>query len=177
MQDIKETFTKVYLEESDTLYRYCYFRVSDKERAIDLVQEAFIRAWKYMQEGNEIQNMRAFLYTASRNLIIDEYRKKKNISLENLSEDGFEAKAIESLPYEIAYEADIAIQEIHKLSDSYRDILFLRFVDDVSVQEIAKILELSENLVSVRIHRGLLELRKKLKNHQPPHGQNPTHNN
>lgn len=94
--DTEREFTQAYEEHADALFRHCYFRVSNRERALELTQEAFMKTWDSVAQGKEINNYRAFLFRVLNNLIIDEYRKKKSTSLdalleqENVTEGQFE---------------------------------------------------------------------------------------
>src|SRR3989338_5539027 len=90
IEGMEEKFIRACEEHSDALFRYCYFKIRDREIAKDLVQETFMRTWNYMQKGVEIENLRAFFYRTLGNAIIDEYRKKKPISLDWLAEEGFD---------------------------------------------------------------------------------------
>jgi RNA polymerase sigma-70 factor (ECF subfamily) len=160
----REEFTALYTEESDALFRFCYWRVSNRERALELSQEAFARLWVAMAAGQPMTHPRAFLYTVTRHLIIDWYRRSKSLSLESLSTDEdhpFEAadsKAEESI------ERDSDVSRAHalieKLGAQYRDVVYLRFVEDLPPREIAERLGLSVNAVSVRLTRGVAELRR-----------------
>src|SRR3989338_11402702 len=76
-------------QRSDAIFRYCYYRVFDREKAKDYVQETYLRPWKYLAEGRKVDNIRAFLYRTATNLIIDESRKKKATSLDQIIEKGF----------------------------------------------------------------------------------------
>ena len=160
MEQYKQKFTEAYGEYSDALFRYCFFKISDREKALDFVQETFTRTWQYLNKGNEIENMKTFLYTTARHIIIDEYRKKKTISLDNLMDQGMEPYIeIEEALYETL---DIArvMGLLGTLPEKYSSILILRYVNDISVKEIAHIMNESENVISVRIHRGLSKLRE-----------------
>ena len=79
--EIMEAFTKAYDELSDAIFRHCWFRIGDRERAKDLMQETFTKSWQYISRGEKVDNLKAFLYRVANNLIIDEYRKKKELSL------------------------------------------------------------------------------------------------
>lgn len=70
-------FTQTFKEYSPALLRFCIFKLSNKEKALDLVSDTFFRTWQYLQQGNVIENEKSFLYTTARHLIIDEYRKKR----------------------------------------------------------------------------------------------------
>ena len=159
-----EVFTKMYEEHSDALFRYCYFRVSDREKALDLLQDIFTKTWNYMSDGNKIDNHKAFLYTTARHLIIDEYRKKKSSSLDALIDQGIEPSIEDTHAIETAIDASFAIEEIKKLPTMYNEILFMRYVSDMSIRDIAASCTLNENVVSVRIHRGMGMLRKIVQN-------------
>ena len=155
-------FIKAFDEYADGIFRYCYFRVFNRERAKDLTQEAFMRAWEYVSKGNKIGNLRAFLYKIAHNLIVDESRKMKEYSLEALSEQGFDP------PAEGGQVRDIEAKEVRalvaELGEEYREAVHMRHIEGFSPKEIAQIIGESENVVSVRIHRGLAKLRTLLYN-------------
>jgi len=165
METNTEIFKKVYEEESDTIFRFCLTRVSDREQALDITQETFLRLWKSLLEEKKILNPRAFLFTITRNLIIDWYRKKKSISLDKMLDnkdepyDVVDEKATNNI--DLRAEGRYLLGKISELSEIYQDSIYLRFVEDMSPEEIGKVLNISTNTASVRISRGLEELRKK----------------
>ncbi len=163
----KKQFIDLYNSLSDRLFRYCLVRVSNREQAVDIVQDTFLRFWDVLSSGeSEIKNARAFLYTIATNLIIDWYRKKKSISLDVLllpDEEGGAGLQFADDSYrhiEIGSEAKLVIQKISSLDPIYQQVVYLRFVDDLPPKEIAEILKLDANVVSVRINRGIKELQK-----------------
>lgn len=159
----EDAFLKAYQEYSDAIFRHCYFRVSNRERAKDLTQDAFIRTWKYMEAGHEVGNIRAFLYRVTNNLIIDEYRKKKESSLDALREDGTEPSVVdEGGRIRDHLDGKIALKRLDKIEPKYRDALVMRYIDDMSPEEIAAITKETANTVSVHIHRGLKRVRRLL---------------
>jgi RNA polymerase sigma-70 factor (ECF subfamily) len=161
------TFQKIYDEESDAIFRFCLTRVSSREQSLDITQDTFMRLWESIVQKKDITNYRAFLFTIARNLIIDWYRKKKNISLDKIMEesdgkfDPIDDSIINNL--EIKSEGKYILNKISELGETYQTPLYLKFVDDLSIKEIAEILNISENATSVRINRGLEELRNKIK--------------
>jgi len=161
----KKRFTEVYNKESDALFRFCLFRVSDKERAMDLTQEAFTKLWVAMCEGKAMENPRAFLYAVTRNMIIDWYRRIKAVSLESMyneeEERGFD-KADEhaTRQIEISSDATRVLEVLNKLDGQYKEIMYLRFVEDLPPKEIAIMLGMNANSVSIRITRGIESMRK-----------------
>ena len=150
--------------ESDTIFRFCLVRVSNREQALDITQETFLRFWKSLQENTKILNEKAFLFTIAHRLIIDWYRKKKSVSLdkmmegENNSYDLPDEKSINNI--EMGAEGRYLLKKIDELSPVYKDAVYLRFVEDLSPGDIGKILGISANAAGVRVNRGLEELRK-----------------
>ena len=78
----EQEFKAIYEESSDMIFRFCVVRVSDREQALDIVQETYMRLWKTMQNGESVDNIKAFLFTVAHRLIIDWYRKKLKIPIE-----------------------------------------------------------------------------------------------
>ncbi len=145
---------------ADAIFRHCYFRVFSRERAKELMQETFLRAWDQMVQGEEIRHMRGFLYRVANNLIIDESRKKKEQSLDALQEEGFDPPdhAQENVGARNVDE-EIVLQTLEKLEEPYREVVMLRYIDGFRPMEIADMLGVSANVVSVRLHRGIAILR------------------
>ena len=156
----KDEFLEAYNKLSDPIFRHCYFRISNRERAKELMQEVFIKAWEYILNNNSsIKNMKALIYKIANNLIIDEYRKKKELSLDGLMAEGFEPGFDEIENTETAIDAKLVISTIYQLDEKYREAVLMRYIDELSPKEIAEITGDSENNISVRIHRGLQQLR------------------
>ncbi|MEK7529457.1 MAG: RNA polymerase sigma factor, partial [Patescibacteria group bacterium] len=89
----QQSFLQAYDELADALFRHCFFRLYDREKARDAVQEVFLRAWDYMSSGGEVKNIKAFLFQTARNYIIDEHRKallRRHPSLDEIKETGQE---------------------------------------------------------------------------------------
>ena len=155
----EKSFLEAYEAHADALFRHCYFKTSNREFAKDEGQEAFCRTWNYMAEGRRVENMRAFLYRVAGNVIIDEMRKRKTTSLEALEEVGF-APVDEHTPDGEAFASgQEALRMLRHVEEPYRTMLVMRFVEGLAPKDIAEILKESENVVSVRIHRGLKKLR------------------
>ncbi|MBP9711026.1 MAG: RNA polymerase sigma factor [Candidatus Pacebacteria bacterium] len=171
MGDHQKAFEEAYNRYSDELFRHSSMRLPDRDRAIELTQECFLKTWEYVQKGNEIDEFRPFLYRTLRNLIIDEYRRKKSRSLEAMIEGSEETDvetlmpADESNTLEAAidrFEGKRALKALQALPDLYREVLVLRYVESLSPKEIAQYVGETENAVSVRLHRGLKKLKSLL---------------
>lgn len=161
----KKRFSEIYEQESDSLFRFCLLRVSDRERALDLTQEAFARLWNSMVFGKKVENPRALLFVVARNLIIDWYRRIKPVSIEGLSREDGEIEfdfpdERATVEIEISSDARRALLLVNKLEPHYREVIYLRYVEDLQPKDIAKILKINPNTVSVRLTRGMEALRK-----------------
>jgi len=164
----EEEYLAAFDDYADALFRHASLRLSNRERAVDLTQDAFVKAWDYLVAGNEIRQWKSFLYRILNNLIIDEYRRAKNISLDQLfEEDSVGTSALAATEgrseKEEHLDDELLIGKIRllipELTEPYRTALLLRYVDGLSPREIALTLEVSENAASVRIHRALARLR------------------
>ena len=169
VSDHETRFLKAFEEYNDALFRHALIRVSNREKAIDLVHDAFTKVWSYIREGYEIDSFRPFLYKVLNNLIIDEYRKRKETSLDALMEkEGVDEGSFDDLTESTAevlaatIDGKKAFDLLQELPDQYREVIILRFVDQLGPKEISDLIEESENIVSVRIHRGLKLLRQKI---------------
>ena len=163
--EIKAEFQKDYEKHADAIFRYCYFQVSDREKAKDLTQDTFVKYWEYVATGKPVEHKKSFIYRIAANAVIDYRRKKKTLSLEKMTEKGFDLASDrnESEEKEISFESRQAVLSVAKLPEKYRDVLMLRYLDDLSIKEIAEIIGEKENNVSVRINRGLEKLKNILK--------------
>jgi RNA polymerase sigma-70 factor (ECF subfamily) len=169
MSGHEERFLAAYDEYNDALFRHACMRISDREKAIDLVHDTYTKVWSYVRKGYEVEQFRPFLYKVLNNLIIDTYRKKKEASLDSLMEiDGVDEGSFDELSESTveALAATIdgrkAFELMDELPDVYKEVLILRFVDGLGPKEMSALTEEKENVISVRIHRGLKLLRKKI---------------
>lgn len=161
----EKKFIDLYSKEADAIFRFCLLRTSNRDIAKDLVQESFTKIWQTMLLGKDIENMRAFLFKISRNLIIDWYRKKKAVSLDQIIEEDPHGNIAlidegEELSLEMGAEARFLIMKIKEIDPIYQQVVYLRFVEDMKPHEIAEILGETVNVISVRITRGIEKLRE-----------------
>lgn len=158
---MERDFLAAYDDYSAELFRHCVVRVRDRDLAKDLVQETFAKTWDYLARGKTIDHARAFLYRTLHNAIVDTMRKKRESSLDVMQEDfGFDPpdESHEPTP-EVREESKAALRLLGTLDELYRTAIVMRYVDGLSPREIAQILGVTENVISVRIHRGLKQLR------------------
>jgi len=158
-----EEFVKKYHELKDVIFRHLYFRLSNREKAQDLVQETFAKTWVCVRDGKEIKNLRAFLYKVANNLIIDEYRKKKAVSLDVLRLEGFDPPDGHFDTAVFRAEFANALKFVNRLEVKYKQVVIMRYVDSLSPREIAEKIKETENSVSVKINRGLSKIKNWLR--------------
>ncbi len=167
-QKLEAIFMKSYDEHADALFRFCYFQTSHRETATDLVQETYTKTWLYLKEGKQIDNLRAFLYKVAKNLIIDYRRKKKSHSLDAIMETGVDFADDEADVGQAAVHAsdtDFVVGMLEELDEGDREILSMRYINEMSIKEIADTLDLTTNNVSVKIHRAVDKLKRLAQDH------------
>ena len=136
----------------DKLYRYCYMKTRHPQTAEDLTQEAFLRFLR-TRDVSEIKKQTAYLYTIARNLCVDFYRTKQALPLEQ-AEQAAAGDREEGDTVRIALE-----QALEQLPEEDRDLIFLRYTNEVSAAETGKILGLSRFAVYRREKQILKKLR------------------
>ncbi len=160
-----EAFASLYDIYVKRIYRFVYFKVSSREEAEDLTSEVFLKAWNYVNENKEIKSFSGLLYKIARNSIVDLYRSKsvraETILISSLP-DGIEPgdggkKAREM---NVDLEAKDLIRAIKKLKLEYQEVLTLRYVDELQIEEIAEITGKGNIAVRVTLHRALKKLKK-----------------
>lgn len=155
-------FIKAYDAHADAIFRHCYFRLFNRDRAKEVMQETFMKTWEQVTKGVEIRNVKAFLYRTATNLIIDDTRRKKTDSLDALQENGFNPSVTTEEHIFNSLEMEQVKEVLGQLDDKYREVITMRYIQDCSIKEIAETLDISVNVISVRIHRGLKEMKKLL---------------
>lgn len=150
-----------YNEFVDQIFRFVYFKVSNKEIAQDLTQDSFLSVLEYLQkEGQEeIKNIRSFIFRTARNKVIDYYRKKGRVIY---SDEAVLAEEKNFIRDDIAIKQDakMLIEKLALLGEDDKEILTMRYVEDMGIKEIAQIVGKSQVAARVRIFRAIKKLRK-----------------
>jgi RNA polymerase sigma-70 factor (ECF subfamily) len=170
-----EAFGQVYDFYVDRIYRFIFFKVSDVQEAEDLTSDVFLKSWQYLTEkekNNEIDNLNAFLYKIARNIVIDHYRKRstrgviKEADVEWDLLGNIKDKKDLKTEIEISSEMQNIKNALKKIKEDYREIIILRYIDDLSITEIAQITEKSKGAVRVTTSRALKTLKSILEEEQ-----------
>lgn len=157
----------------DKVFQICFRMLGNRHEAEDIAQEAFIRAYVNISRFNIELKFSTWLFRIATNLCIDRIRKKKPdyyLDAEVPGTDGLnmysQISSNTRLPEEDVerLELQALIQsEISKLPEKYRSVIVLKYIEELSLNEISEILELPLGTVKTRIHRGREALRKQLR--------------
>jgi RNA polymerase sigma-70 factor (ECF subfamily) len=145
------------------LFRYLLYITGNQERAEDFFQETWIRVLERGHQYDGKFKFEAWLFTIARNLVIDWRRQKKTQSLDALTDPeegkGFEIvdeKAESPLHLLLQGEEKDKVQaSLERLPAAYREVLLLRFQEEMQLDEIAKIQATPISTVKSRLYRGL----------------------
>ena len=152
------------------LYRYLLFLTGNRALAEDLFQETWIRVIERGHQYNAKSKFESWLFAIARNLVIDVSRRKKIASLEELgdseSNQPFELPdehSISPLQLLVSRESKQAVQfSLLKIPAYYREVLLLRFHEELSLEEISVVLATPISTVKSRLYRGLAVLKSAL---------------
>lgn len=141
-------------EQYDKIYRFCYYRLHNADKAEDITQETFLR---YLQcDGyRDVGRPLAFLYTVARNLCIDEMRRTKPEPLpEELPGENGEDALLDSI---------MLRQALMELTEIERELILLRYVNEVPVSDIAGIFHQSRYTVYRETKKILKKLERRIR--------------
>lgn len=152
------------------LMRYLMFLTGKREVAEDLFQETWIRVLRRGSQYNGQARFDTWIFTIARNLVIDLSRKRTMASLDEMREGGDDER-----PFEIVEDGPSPLEQfqgrenaaevatvILKLEPSYREVLTLRFHEELSLEEIAAVTRAPLSTVKSRLYRGLAALKPEL---------------
>ncbi len=155
----------------DQLLNFIYRFVGNQEEAEDIVQETFLRVYRKRKAYKRIAKFSTWIYTIAGNLARTELRRRKRRKLFSVTDMGFEDRdyEISDEGYNPESEVDGLIQEeiiqreIENLSPKFREVIILRDVQELSYEEISKIIKVPIGTVKSRVNRGRLKLQSRLK--------------
>jgi RNA polymerase sigma-70 factor (ECF subfamily) len=163
----RDSFIKAYDKYVADIYRFVYFKVSDKEIAEDITSQTFLKSWGHIQNNSleDYKTLRALFYRVARNIVIDHYRKtnnEQNISLDSeennidiIDEGQSPIRDIES-----SQDKEELMKYLDELKDEYREVLVMRYLNEMSITEIAEVLNKNKGNIRVLSFRALKALRE-----------------
>jgi RNA polymerase sigma-70 factor (ECF subfamily) len=169
----RDAFAELVDIYKDKIYQLAYRMTGNRQEAEDIAQETFLRVYANFHTYDDHFKFSTWIYRIATNLCIDRGRKKKpHFSLDEQAEgtDGLDwysrLKSQEQTPEEevVSQELQTTVQRaISQLSPKYRSIMILRYIEDLTLQEISEVLKLPVTTIKTRIHRGREALRAKLR--------------
>ena len=159
-----QAYAQIYDRYIEKIYRFIYFKVSSKEVAEDLASEAFLKLLEYLNTGKQVQYLGSLLYSIAKNLVIDHYRSKerenKNVPIEDEDRHVYHTDTQNRLlkVAEVSIDVDILLKSIKLLKEEYQEIVMMHYLDDIPIDDVAKILSKKPGTVRVTLHRALKSL-------------------
>jgi RNA polymerase sigma-70 factor, ECF subfamily len=166
----RKHFGRVYDAQVTKIYRYVRLKVSSKEVAEDLTAQVFERGWVVYREGldpeserPEVKNLKAFLYQLARHAVADYYRVESRQEVVHLGDRDLEEEG-SSLSDKAAgqEEASQILAALSKINPDYQDLIIQRYLNGLSLEEIADHSNRSVGAVKTALHRARETLKKEL---------------
>lgn len=155
----RAAFAKFYNEHFDALWRYTYSRIKCKETSSDIISDSFISLYENIKNIKHHKAIKSYLYRIVRNKMIKYYKRQKTVTLDESKLDRIELsdKSDESISDgKRRKKLSIQLEKIlTRLPKNYEEVLRLRFLADLKIKEVAKILDKSENNVKVIQNRAI----------------------
>lgn len=161
-----EAFAKLYDRYVTPIYRFVLLKLPSKEDAEDTTSEIFLKCWRYLQDRQEVREIRALLYHIARTTIADWYRSRAIMPTRTLAvtfSDDFTSSSIQDELSDagrgkslVEARADLAMVmgRLERLKDDYRDVLTLRLIDGLPFALIGEIMGKTAGHVRVLYHRA-----------------------
>jgi RNA polymerase sigma-70 factor, ECF subfamily len=156
-----DAVNQLFDEHHRTLYRFFYCRQCDHHQAEEHTAETFLQIVKSLPtfRGGTSQ-LRAFVFSIARRVLYRHYRTPAITSFDDSSEDRSDGR---EEPFDViarGEEFDLLMAQVNQLKPTVRDILLLRYVDDLPLSEIAEILDLPVGTIKSHLHRGRREIQE-----------------
>ena len=159
----EEAFAQLYEGHFDKIYRYVTLRIGDQTEAEDLTQQVFVKALQsissFRWKGIPFS---AWLFRIAHNQVVDYFRKKKKYATAPLNE----SLAGSDINPQLALERKLDIEQLllatKRLTEAQREVISLRFASELSIAQVAKIMDKSEGAVKALQHSAIVALRKTL---------------
>ena len=162
----KEAYGAIYELYQKKIYRFSYYMIQNQELAEDITQNTFIKAWRALPSFSLNKNgtIQAYLFKIARNLTIDYQRKKKEASLEVIEDIMPSDENLEEIVAR-REEREMVARALKTLDEEERQIVVLRYFEDMSYEEISKVVGKNEGAIRVRLHRILKKLKEEIKDY------------
>ncbi len=173
LNDKRKSFDAAALPHMDALFRTALRMTKNTNDAEDLVQETYVKAYRFWEKFEPGSNARAWLFKIMTNVFINEYRSKSRtpiaVNVDDLDDNFLYGQLATTAPgddpekklFAKIFDDDVK-RAIENLPDDFRLVVVLSFIEGFSYQEIAEIADLQLGTVKSRLHRGRKLLQKEL---------------
>ncbi|CQR48399.1 ECF RNA polymerase sigma factor SigW [Paraliobacillus sp. PM-2] len=165
----EQEFRLIYDLFYERVFRDAFFVIKDQHLAQDVVQDTFVKAFKYMDRLENREKMGAWLSTIATRTAIDLIRKQSSwngVPTEDFVLDHVKSKQEVSASLETTVEnklrQEAIIDKIAMLKPEYREVLVLKYIHELKDKEISAFTDLKEGTIKSRIHRAKKELRMQM---------------
>ena len=176
----KKDFEQTAIPLMDILHNYALRLTMNSENAKDLLQDTYLKAFRFWDSFEKGTNLKAWLYEIMRNSYINQYRKKtkepnkveydENEFYYKIAQQGsFEPKYLKINSYDEIFEDEIT-RSLDGLAKDFKTVVLLSDLENFSYEEIANILDCPIGTVRSRLHRGRKRLQKELFNYAKNNG-------
>jgi RNA polymerase sigma-70 factor (ECF subfamily) len=167
-----QDFEQTAIAQRTLLYNYAIYITKNSEDAKDLLQETYYKAYRFWSHFEQGSNIKAWLFRIMKNSYINLYRKEykeskkveyqeHHVPFHTTPELSFDHKDLFGKPYEELFGDEIA-RSIESLTDAFKTVILLSDVQELTYEEIAKIIDCPLGTVRSRLFRGRKLLQKKL---------------
>lgn len=162
---LQKEFEKIYDQHIERIYRFVHLKVNSKETAEDITADIFTRCWQAYSNGQKIEHISGFLYRLARNAVSEFYRNNSKTKI--ITNNNENATMIyDDVTFIEKINLDTEMEQVKKalanIQDEYQDLIIWRYLEELEISEIAKILEKSEQAVRMQLSRAMAALRSRL---------------
>lgn len=169
-------FNREFLPHIDAMYNFAFRLTMDEDDAHDLVQDTYLKAFRFISSFEQGTNAKAWLFRILKNSFINDYRKKskepakvdyQEIETTYNSEDGGEVQQTVDLRANTVQDmiGDEVANALNSLPVDFRTVIIICDIEGFTYEEMAKILDIPIGTVRSRLHRARNLLKEKLKNY------------
>lgn len=156
-------FAELYDAYVTKMFRFFAYKVGNRDVAEDLSSDLFLKLWEYLtaDQVQDISSLNGLIYRMARNLVIDHYRHQagvKECSVDDILHLGVDTGELEKVHVQI--EAAKLLNHIQSLKSEYQEVLLLRYIEELSIKEIAEVMQKKRGAVRVTLHRATKTLQQ-----------------
>ena len=162
-----DAFAELYRRYIEKIYRFIFFKIGDRANSEDIASDVFLKTWNYLSDSERlpVESFSGFVYQIARNAVVDWYRGHANTAehaIEAAHEMEAPAASSPNSAVENMHDLDRTYRAIKKLKQEYQEVVHLRYIDELSIGEIAVIMGKGHTSVRVTLHRAMKKLREVL---------------